>query len=330
MKHAAGLLSLVLLLPSIGCDKATPVAPGGSILAISASPLRIGLRGSSTITILGRKPDGQPLNQGTEVRLTATLGSIDSIVTMDRNGEARATFRSDGRQGNAKITATTGSGSGGTSTGTGTDGTGSTSGPLQATVEVQVGDTAKSIVLQPTPTTIPEIGGTIQLLATVRDASGQPLPNQGVNFTTDVGRLSSRGAIVQTNGNGQARDTLNVAREDLAGNVSTISVGAQTAGTDGALISASFSVRVQGGRPDASFEFVRGATDLEVIFTNTSTGGTGSLTYSWNFGDGTSSNEQNPRKTYAAAGSYTVRLTVTDSSDQSDSATVQITVPVPP
>jgi hypothetical protein len=325
-------LLTVSLFPAVGCDKATPVAPDGSILAISANPQRIVLRGRSTITVIGRKPDGQPLNPGTEVRLTATLGSIESIVTTDSSGNATATFQSDGRQGVARITATTGSGTGGTGGGTGdgggTGGGGSTSGPLTATTEVQVGESAKTIVLQPTPTSIPETGGTVQLLATVRDASGQPLPNQGVNFTTEVGRLNSRGAIVQTNASGQARDTLTVEEADLAGNVAEIGVSAQTAGTDGALITATFSIRVQGGRPVASFAFDRGSTDLQVLFTDTSTGGVGTLIYSWDFGDNTSSNEQNPTHTYAAAGSYTVRLTVTDDTGQSDTATARITVPV--
>jgi len=307
MKHAAGLLLLVLLLPSLGCDKATPVAPGGTILTLSANPTRIGLNGSSTITIVGRKPDGNPLNPGTEIRLTTDLGTIEPLVTVDNQGRATATLRADGRFGPAKVTAAA----------------------ADASVEttVQIGEAARSIVLQPTPTTIPETGGTIQLLATIRDASGLPLPNQGVNFTTDVGRLTSRGAIVQTNGNGQARDTLNVAEEDLAGNVSTISVGAQTAGTDGALISASFSVRVQGGRPEASFEFVK-ISGREYQFTDTSTGGIGQLTYSWNFDDGSApSPDKNPRHTFSADDAYAVVLTVTDSADQSDTATAVITVP---
>lgn len=330
MKHAVALLALLCLLaPALGCDKATPVAPENSILAISANPQRISLRGSSTITIIGRKPDGQPLNPGTEIRLTATLGSIDSIVTTGSNGQATATFRNDGRQGTATITATTGSatgGGGGTGTG-GETGGGSTSGTLRATIDVQVGEAAKSIILQPTPTTIPEIGGTVQLLAIVRDASGQPLPNQGVNFTTDVGQLNSRGTIVQTDANGQARDRLVITEGDLAGNVSAISVSAQTPGSDGALTTASFSIRVQGGRPIASFDFVK-VNAREYQFTDSSTGGVGALTYSWDFDDGTAVvREANPRHNFNADATYTVVLTVTDTAGQSDTATAVVAVP---
>jgi hypothetical protein len=308
------------------------VAPNGTILSVIASPARIPLRGQSTITIIGRKPDGNPLNDGTEVRLTASLGSIEPLVTVDRNGEATAVFRSDGRLGTARITAATGGSTGGTGTGTGGTGGGtgssSSSGTLTATVEVQVGEAAKSITLQPTPTTLPADLKPVTLLALVRDSLGQPLPNQGVNFTTEIGTLSSRGSIIQTNARGEARDTLTVTQADLANNPTSITVTAQTAGADGGLVTATAEVRVVSDRPVASFAFERGATDLQVAFTDTSTG-PDNLTYSWNFGDTSSSIEQNPRHNYASPGTYNVQLTVTDAnSGQSDTASARVTVPV--
>ena len=61
-----------------------------------------------------------------------------------------------------------------------------------------------------------------------------------------------------------------------------------------------------------------GTAPLAVSFTDTSTGSPTS--WSWSFGDGTSSTVQNPSKTYAAAGTYTVSLTASNSVD-SDTAT---------
>jgi PKD repeat protein len=52
-----------------------------------------------------------------------------------------------------------------------------------------------------------------------------------------------------------------------------------------------------------------GSKPLSVTFTDSSTGVIAS--YSWNFGDGGTSNIQNPSHTYTAVGTYTVNLTVT-------------------
>jgi len=49
-----------------------------------------------------------------------------------------------------------------------------------------------------------------------------------------------------------------------------------------------------------------------VAFTGTPSGGSTPYTYAWAFGDGTSSTAQSPSHTYAAAGTYSAILTVTD------------------
>ncbi|MDP6908944.1 MAG: PKD domain-containing protein, partial [Flavobacteriales bacterium] len=57
---------------------------------------------------------------------------------------------------------------------------------------------------------------------------------------------------------------------------------------------------------------------VDVTFANTSFGGTGLLTYSWDFGDGNSSTIPNPLHTYTASDSYDISLTVTDELGCSD------------
>ena len=59
--------------------------------------------------------------------------------------------------------------------------------------------------------------------------------------------------------------------------------------------------------PTASFDGTQ--NESTVSFVSTSTGVT---TYSWDFGDGTTSDEENPTHTYAANGTYEVILTVTN------------------
>lgn len=61
----------------------------------------------------------------------------------------------------------------------------------------------------------------------------------------------------------------------------------------------------------ANFVCTASAAGLTVICTDTSTGGPTS--WQWRFGDGNSSKKQNPVHEYAAAGSYVVTLTVSDS-----------------
>jgi hypothetical protein len=76
--------------------------------------------------------------------------------------------------------------------------------------------------------------------------------------------------------------------------------------------------------PVAAFTFQ--AAGLQVIFDNTSTD---FISSSWTFGDGGGSTLNNPTHTYAAAGTYAVTLTVSNSIGQSDSQSQFVTVPPP-
>src|SRR5438552_5982328 len=65
-----------------------------------------------------------------------------------------------------------------------------------------------------------------------------------------------------------------------------------------------------------------------VTFTSTVTGGTTPYTYAWTFGDGGTSTVASPTHAYTTAGTFTVTLTVTDSSTPAQSSTVTHTVTV--
>jgi len=77
--------------------------------------------------------------------------------------------------------------------------------------------------------------------------------------------------------------------------------------------------------PVASFTAspTSGTAPLNVTFTDTSTGSPTS--WAWDFGDGGTSTAQNPSHSYAAAGTYTAKLTATNSGGSS-SASTTITV----
>ncbi|RCS28547.1 PKD domain-containing protein, partial [Rhodanobacter denitrificans] len=71
-----------------------------------------------------------------------------------------------------------------------------------------------------------------------------------------------------------------------------------------------------GGTPSANFTDT--ISGLTVSFTDTSTDNGGTISaHSWTFGDGSSSTATNPSHSYAAAGTYSVTETVTDSANGS-------------
>ena len=73
--------------------------------------------------------------------------------------------------------------------------------------------------------------------------------------------------------------------------------------------------------------FTTSTSGLTATFTDTSTDSDGSIaSRSWNFGDNTTSTLANPSKTYAAAGTYTVALTVTDNAGATNSTSKSVTV----
>lgn len=218
MKRLAGLpVLLCLLVPFLGCDKATPVAPSGTTLTISANPTKVSLTGSSTITIVGRKPDGNPLNPGTEIRLSSDRGTVTpSVVGVDSTGRATATFRADGRSGDAKVTAA------------------SADATVDAVIQVGESDSTKPTVLvSVTPSTI-SLNGTATVTVIARNADGTPVARgERVLLTTTLGSLSNSQPTIQNNGT--ATTTLNAGNREGTATITAI-YGSSAAATTTATI----------------------------------------------------------------------------------------------
>jgi PKD domain-containing protein len=281
-----------ILVASVACDKVSPTAPAGTTITLSANPGRIAsATGTSTIRAIVVKSNGQPVNRGTIVNFDTNLGTIDASATTDDSGIAQATLHGDGRVGMATVHASTGA-------------------IAPVMLMIQIGTAAASITLQANPSGIDSSGGTINLVALVRDDSGQPLPNAQVNFGTDVGTLASGGGIVRTDGNGQATDKLVVKASELTNNLSSFTVRANVAGANGSLSSTTFTIQVRTGRPVADFNSTN-LGNFKVQFINLSTGQ--NLTFQWNFGDGGFSTEANPTHQFTGSGPFQVQLTATNS-----------------
>jgi hypothetical protein len=160
------------------------VAPSGTILAVTANPSQVGLTGTATITVIGRKPDGTPLNPGTEIRLSTDIGTITSTVTTDSTGDASAIFHADGRTGTATITATTGG--------------------SMATAKIQVGlgmgSKPGTPLVTVSPSNVP-VNGSATVTVIARNADGSPAAaGQAVILTTTLGTLRNSRPLTRDDG----------------------------------------------------------------------------------------------------------------------------------
>ncbi len=217
-----GLCACTLL----ACDSANPVAPSGSVLSVNANPTQINLSGeSSRITVTGFKPDGNPLNPGTQILLSTDLGdlfnaasggNLISTIEVGDNGQAIAFLRGDGRQGPATVTATL-----------------TTGGDVTAMAMVQVGagDTDRpTLVLSANPSII-DVLETSRIDILARNSDSTPLgAGQRIRLTSNLGTLhatdSSRDTTVinsvDTDSNGEAVVYFRAGDQNGTGQVSAI------------------------------------------------------------------------------------------------------------
>ncbi len=193
------------------CDKAQLLAPTRSTITISAPTQILANGGTAEITAYVIEEAGTPVHNGTTVRFSTTLGTIDPENAQTRNGLARAMFSAGASSGIAEIRATSGSASGGTDN--------------VNMVRITVGAAAvNTITLRANPGSVGPSGGAVELIASVVSEGGQGVNGVTVTFTADQGTLSASTAT--TNASGEARTTLTTGQET---NV-TAAAGTKTSG----------------------------------------------------------------------------------------------------
>ena len=174
------------------------------------------------------------------------------------------------------------------------------------------------------------LDGSSQTLVTVeaRDTNGQPAANVPLRVeiladgqTVDFGTISARTLVTGSNG----RATLTyTAPAFITGTIPDLQIGITPTGTDASNhIRRVVEVRlvqpgVIAGSPVASFSYLPAnpTAFADVRFDGSaSTGGLGAVvtSYVWDFGDNSSGTGVTATHRYSAAGTYVVRLTVTDS-----------------
>lgn len=192
-RERALLLTAVLA----SCQGAYLTAPPDSFIDVSANPPFVAAHGGvSEITAFVVEPAGTYVPDGTVVRWTTDLGSIDA-ETRTRRGMASARFVSDARSGTATIRAFSGS-------------------VVADPVTITVGNArVVAIRLRAVPSRITDSNST-HVIATVIGESGNPVANVPVFFEVIDDKATeffdSAGAPIHTNNNGEAEDVLRTRR----------------------------------------------------------------------------------------------------------------------
>jgi hypothetical protein len=193
---------------------ATVIEQGQAAPPTSPTPPTNGTPGTPTTpttpTTTTTTGAGTPVQNGTLVSFTTTIGRIEPPEARTRNGQVRVRFIAGGQSGSATVTAFSGGASG-------------------KIENLRVGSAAaERVIITATPQTLGPAGGSSQISARVEDVSGLGVPGIPVSFTTTAGEINPPTAT--TDQNGVATTTLQTAREatvtaNVAGKTAELTVG---------------------------------------------------------------------------------------------------------
>jgi PKD repeat protein len=303
------MLGLAVGLGSAGlvsCDKMPLSAPTESTITLYASSTTLGLNSSTEIVATVIESSGTPVQNGTVVTFTTTLGTIEPIEARTNNGKATVKLLAGSKSGTAEVRAF----SGGTSS----------ADPLTFTIGAAA---VGKVELLANPSSLPAQGGTVQLTALVSDASGNRVSGVSVNFTADAGLLAQ--SSVTSDGNGEARTSLST--------TSATNVTASVAGGSAEGASAKLNIPVRVG-PSITISAPAGSLLPGVPATfgvSVTAGGATVKSATIDFGDGgtqsvSTSGLSTVTHTYRSSGNYTVRAVATDSVGESATALSTVSV----
>ncbi|MDO8677569.1 MAG: Ig-like domain-containing protein [Acidobacteriota bacterium] len=286
-----------------GCDKMSLVSPTGSTITLTINKTSVPINGTAEVTAAVIESAGTPVQNGTVVTFTSSFGVIEPLEARTNGGTARVTFTGT-QSGVAKI----GAFSGGAKT--------------AADLEVKVGTAgAETLRVRAEPPNVPQAGGSSQIIVTVNDVSGGPLPNAPVLFTTDNGSVSP--GTSTTDANGEARTTLTTSRTSKV----TATVGAKTGDVTVSVVNAP-AVTVTGPATATA-----GLTANFTITPTVPAGGAPIRDVIVNWGDGSAPRNLGPitgattvSHAYERADSYTVTATATDQIGQQGTGSFSVNV----
>ncbi len=294
---------LVPILALAACDKAPLTAPTDSAVTLFANNTVVALNGSVEITANVTEPGGVPVQNGTQVTFTTTLGFLEPSEARTSGGRATVRLNAGPTSGVASVRAFSG-------------------GAQAEALDIQVGAAAATtLAVSATPSAVGPNGGTVEILAVATGENNRRLPGVPVTFGTSAGSL--RDATVITDGNGEARTQLTTTRE------ATVTA---TVGT----VSASTTVRVT-TRPiititTPTVALGEGETAVFTVNVQTQPNGDAIRDVVIDFGDGERrslgalTGTRTVQKVYARKGTYVVTVSATDTGGEVTTASTSVTV----
>lgn len=299
------LLSLVAL-GGAACSSVPLTSPTGSTITMTSDRSVLPLNGQATLRAVVIEESGTPVQNGTVVTFTSTLGTVDPVEVKTVNGVATATFNAGSVSGKTSINAF----SGGAKT--------------SAATEITIGSAAaKSIALSATPSSVSQSGGTVTVAALVMDESGNPLPGVNVTFSADTGQLTPASAL---------SDSTGVARTQLTTTQTSKVTATAGAATKDVTVTASAAPALQiDVTPASPVEGTPAAINITATSGPTATPRQiQSLTV--DFGDGARDTRSNVTgaaaftHVYSHAGGYTITATAVDVAGNTGVASKAVTV----
>lgn len=315
---------LLLLLPLAmvaACDKVPLLAPTGTVITLFPTTTTVPLNSEVTIvatviengvaaagsgtgsgtTTTSRTGNGTPVQNGTVVTFTTTLGRIEPSEARTHNGEVTVKLITGNASGTATITAYSG-------------------GASAQITNLKIGTAGvKTVTVTSSPQQLGSSGGSVSVVASVTDEGGNPLPSVPVTFATDKGSVSP--STVNTDSSGNATATL------------TTSATAKVTATAGTVTSTAATVTVNAfGLSGFTAEPSATTAGIPVKFTVTPTTGANISSVRVDFGDGALQNlgpisaAQSVSHAYSSPGNYTATATVTDAAGGTGSLTTTVLV----
>ncbi len=309
---------------TFACDSAPLLAPTNSTITLNVSTRVVPVGGTAQLVATVLENSGYPVPNGTSVRFTTSLGTVNPAEAQTTNGTATATFVAGNESGIATVRALSGLANGGTTGGTITPPPGTTPPTTTAAnvVEITIGAAAASrVTLSANPSTVRPSGSSVEITALVNDTTGNALPNVQVSFSTTRGTIIP--AVANTDASGIAKTTLSAS--ETATVTARVGSGADNRTTTlevRAATVASFTLATSPATPTVG---------QPVTLTITPAANTAPrVTVSW--GDGVDQDigvvaaARSVTHTYTAAGFYTINATGISPEGEAFSNAITVTV----